>query len=725
MPFRARLSFFAVALAASLLALPEAASAQEDLAVTLKSAVPRDLIPANFRNEAQPTLSGSGSLQYVTIRFNGPDRAAIEFELTSFSRLPVPIQKVYEMEANNLSDAEILERNLGIGEASFRFQRRAPFLAPFDIRGQTVRAYWKSFKLMVDVRDYHTVGGALHLGHDQAARLARDLAKATLDNILHPTGPRPETDQPEVRELKIIQRHVSREVAEIDITALIRYPGPFGKVTAGDVLVSFRIQDARLDVVPGQPGFVVEGSVLRVSGLLQTTATGRQALNAELTDRRLPNETNPMLPYQDRLRKELVIMPPAAEIKGVAGDVAVCRIIPSTRARGITVLRNSPRAPEAPNDEFEAPTMRWLYEGDRVQLSGKGASSIDLEWREGVRGKALFDGRLARYTNWGEFTIGPTRGSSGEITNRWKRTWGESFQVLWESANEQVRDEGRDQVVEWFVRKVPAVGGALATGVNALGVFSWHAGGTVLSDIVYLELNSEVYIKPGASGTLAVYTLEGNPVVHYNRGRSKLPLTAGQVATVAPGREPVTGGFNPGDLDRWWDRIRYDPPGKARPVEREGVEPVKPAKPVPPAPPAPPTKPVKAAAAGAIPELGAEVIDLKFYEEGVENIPQGQRTYRTFFDRSATRYVRWELRLKYPAPGRRVDFAIEAVWTGPDGSDIIRHTYNGFAGANWTSSYHDKAWGWDEPGRWSPGAYTIRLYHGGREIASGSFKVGG
>ena len=61
-----------------------------------------------------------------------------------------------------------------------------------------------------------------------------------------------------------------------------------------------------------------------------------------------------------------------------------------------------------------------------------------------------------------------------------------------------------------------------------------------------------------------------------------------------------------------------------------------------------------------IPSLNAKVTALYFFESGYnyEGAPYGKRNYKTEFQKSSTRYVNWELNLKYPKPGRRIDFEI-------------------------------------------------------------------
>jgi hypothetical protein len=64
-----------------------------------------------------------------------------------------------------------------------------------------------------------------------------------------------------------------------------------------------------------------------------------------------------------------------------------------------------------------------------------------------------------------------------------------------------------------------------------------------------------------------------------------------------------------------------------------------------------------------IPLLNARVTTLKFYESGNENVPFEQRVYKQSFASETSRYIRWELRLRHPAPGRHIDFSIIAIYS--------------------------------------------------------------
>src|SRR5688500_16523348 len=67
------------------------------------------------------------------------------------------------------------------------------------------------------------------------------------------------------------------------------------------------------------------------------------------------------------------------------------------------------------------------------------------------------------------------------------------------------------------------------------------------------------------------------------------------------------------------------------------------------------------------PPFNPQVKGLRFYESSYvecrcDELPPDQRVYDQRFARETTRYINWKLNLEHPAPGRRVDFQITAVY---------------------------------------------------------------
>jgi hypothetical protein len=515
------------------------------------------------------------------------------------------------------------------------------------------------------------------------------------------------------------------------------------------VLVALRLGDQVVNSEPGDASFAVSEREIRTERVLTTERTGPITIRVDLLDRRYHMPSNRALAYEDRFRIELDVPAPAAEIKGVSGKVFVIRKQDVTRKDGALFVRDSATRPADRSADAEAIHSAWLYDGDRVVLADTGQrvtrtaggdirwpilSSIDLEWEGGVRGRAFY--RPGLYTvGGGQFTVGVTRGLSGEITNRWGRTLRDYGILFTQVPTETFDGSSRDAFnkvhkipnpVEWVLRRIPGVGPAMAN-AKKYGVFSWHAGDTVLSDIQYLELESEVYVQPEADARLKFFVLEGKPVLHAGRGDARVDLRSGQVATCAPAQPAVTAAFDPAQLERVWENIRYvswenadratPPAAEERVATTESVAPID----------------LDLAArimegltrqpAAGIPSLQATVTSVKFHESGIDAVPLEQRTHATRFPRSSARLVFWELNITYPDPGRRIDFSVESLLYRPDGALLNRQVQNYYIESPWTDSSHCAGFGGLEPGTWATGVYRVELFVAGQKVAEGSFEV--
>ncbi|MEN6622896.1 MAG: caspase family protein [Smithella sp.] len=123
--------------------------------------------------------------------------------------------------------------------------------------------------------------------------------------------------------------------------------------------------------------------------------------------------------------------------------------------------------------------------------------------------------------------------------------------------------------------------------------------------------------------------------------------------------------------------------------------------------------------------IKAKVTEVKFFE-GPYNAPEkANRSYRTSFSRTGTRFVNWELNLEFPLPGARKDFDIEHIWINPYGKEIFRGSWKSYVMGDWTSSWHSHSYGWREASLsgWVIGTYRVDLYVHGVKIASESFSI--
>jgi hypothetical protein len=114
---------------------------------------------------------------------------------------------------------------------------------------------------------------------------------------------------------------------------------------------------------------------------------------------------------------------------------------------------------------------------------------------------------------------------------------------------------------------------------------------------------------------------------------------------------------------------------------------------------------------------------LKFYESGDEDIPLGKRIYKTAFSKFNARYIELELSLIHPAPKKRLNFPLKIVYYNSDGSINGEFIEEFYIDSDWFDSQHDAGWGSSIRGTWSVGEYTVKIFDGDNEIATGKFKI--
>ncbi len=122
-----------------------------------------------------------------------------------------------------------------------------------------------------------------------------------------------------------------------------------------------------------------------------------------------------------------------------------------------------------------------------------------------------------------------------------------------------------------------------------------------------------------------------------------------------------------------------------------------------------------------IDSFNAEVTDLKFYETG--STPSTEKMYNTRFGASSSRFINYDLFLKYPVPGRRIEFETSAVYYNSDGTVLGRRARQAGVEATWNESNHFDGWGAATPGSWKAGFYRVDIFVAGKRIASRWFEI--
>jgi hypothetical protein len=229
-----------------------------------------------------------------------------------------------------------------------------------------------------------------------------------------------------------------------------------------------------------------------------------------------------------------------------------------------------------------------------------------------------------------------------------------------------------------------------------VSLFNLGAGDTIYDDLIYVRLNSRVYIR-GGRGQVEIFTLEGAPELIEPRTNRRIIVRPGQMATAKRGSVSIPQIFQSRDL--------IPPHWLREPEAKRRVDPKR-----------------------QIPVIGglqAVPAGIRFFESAKGETLFAKRQYRTRFSADEARYINWELRLQHPAPRRRVDFQISALLVDAQGKELARPSWKSHLEKDWTDTNHPYGWGADKPGFWKPGTYTLALSINGQEVARDSFEVMG
>ena len=123
------------------------------------------------------------------------------------------------------------------------------------------------------------------------------------------------------------------------------------------------------------------------------------------------------------------------------------------------------------------------------------------------------------------------------------------------------------------------------------------------------------------------------------------------------------------------------------------------------------------------PLVNPRVTGIRFFEGGCDAPGEGSVVYTSVFDQLTARCIYWQLNLVFDPQPERADFEIDAVYHGPGGRVLARHTADAFLERDWTNSQHATGEGWPQPGNWETGDYLVELFVGDRLLASAGFAV--
>lgn len=121
---------------------------------------------------------------------------------------------------------------------------------------------------------------------------------------------------------------------------------------------------------------------------------------------------------------------------------------------------------------------------------------------------------------------------------------------------------------------------------------------------------------------------------------------------------------------------------------------------------------------------GGTVEGIKFFAGGAKAPSKSDREYKDVFNSGNTKYIYWELILKYPSPIQKYNlFDLKISCYNENGRKVYEHTHQAKQEVGWVSSTHFSSWGRDTTGWWAYGNYILKIHYDGREIASGKFRV--
>ena len=125
-----------------------------------------------------------------------------------------------------------------------------------------------------------------------------------------------------------------------------------------------------------------------------------------------------------------------------------------------------------------------------------------------------------------------------------------------------------------------------------------------------------------------------------------------------------------------------------------------------------------------IPLKDITLITFKFFEAGYHVPDQKDIVYTKTFLKENTRYVWWKLRYKNNNYNiKKVNIPLKMRWYNPKGKLYTKDDITLNAKENWKKGWYIWGWGWDKPGSWKRGKYTVKLYYKNILFASNSYIV--
>jgi len=100
-----------------------------------------------------------------------------------------------------------------------------------------------------------------------------------------------------------------------------------------------------------------------------------------------------------------------------------------------------------------------------------------------------------------------------------------------------------------------------------------------------------------------------------------------------------------------------------------------------------------------------------------------ERLYASTLVAAQTKHIGVELEFTHTAPGQALKIPVECYYFWPDGQTSPAVMLNYEPQATWAGGYSAGAIGWDQPGHWLAGVYTVTCMIGGRPVIVDRFDL--
>lgn len=115
---------------------------------------------------------------------------------------------------------------------------------------------------------------------------------------------------------------------------------------------------------------------------------------------------------------------------------------------------------------------------------------------------------------------------------------------------------------------------------------------------------------------------------------------------------------------------------------------------------------------------------IRFYEGGPSNFPKKDRRFTTEFSRKTSRFIYCQVDMGnglWQEKNRPYTFVWQYI--NPNGSLLAEISMPFTVRKEWETAWVSQSWGWNEPGNWPPGDYTVIIVVDGRLFGKETFSI--